>query len=258
MRLRREENQRTQTRTWKQPRPILEKLALPILPLASVAILVGCAPKTEKTKPPTPETLTHEVKIEQPIVEISKEEPELVRPPTLETTNPTVLAARGYLGVKYGWGGRSHEEIDCLGVLFLAHAEVFGTNWRKLSGMPTKLAKQLGGISAVYNTEEYLRDPARVNAALNEGDYIFFLYADSSTSDAPLPGTNYWVYHTAISTGNGYVIHANPFPDETVRKVVTEEYLVDFFTRVGYDGFAVITNAAQAQSGSQKQVPQKG
>jgi cell wall-associated NlpC family hydrolase len=153
-----------------------------------------------------------------------------------ESKNQTVLAARKYLGVKYRWGGRSTDELDCLGLIFLAH--------------------QLGGMSAIYDSGGYRKEFARTNEKLLEGDYIFFLYADAPYSDRlnetgmPLDGTNYYVYHTAISTGGGCIIHANPaFPNIVTRREVIEEPVVDLLEKGGYEAFAVVTNAAQQKKG---------
>ena len=53
--------------------------------------------------------------------------------------------AKKYIGTPYNWGGRLTEKypgLDCLGLLFLAHSETFGSEWYNFSTYPSKIIEK--------------------------------------------------------------------------------------------------------------------
>ncbi len=132
-------------------------------------------------------------------------------------TKEFVENARKYIGTQYRWGGRltkKHPGLDCLGLLFLAHSETFGSKWYDFSVYPSKIVKknQLG--RPVKGLDGILSEDLNFSS-LKEGDIIYLL-SESSIKDEPLAkiqGKNYWPWHTGMYSNKkkDLFLEASPF-----------------------------------------------
>ena len=125
-------------------------------------------------------------------------------------------AAKRYVGVPFVWGGRSKDELDCLGLLFLAYTEVTGKRWQGLSVLPSKLVKSGELGKPVEDIDGILREKIDYTQ-LKKGDIIYFLVTEKIyDTDVPLleiDGIPYWVWHVGIYAGfdkKPMVLHACP------------------------------------------------
>ena len=148
-----------------------------------------------------------------------------------------VRIAHEYLGVPYRFGGRSRMALDCLGLVFLPWERVYGTPWRSLSVMPTKLAPQLGRRIGQVGRAQFLASTAPTPDA---GEVLLFLAA-GATSDKPFlrteTGEPLWVWHVALSSGAGRMLHASPWSGKVV-----EEDIVQFVRK--HEGFQGVVRIA--------------
>ncbi len=138
-----------------------------------------------------------------------------------------------FLGTQYVFEGRDTQKfpgIDCLGLLFVSIEKVTGESWKKWNVMPSKLLKQFDVSKEKTFYNEDIKDKKFITDNLNEGDIIFFLLPYEN-KDFPVRKNNnldLWVWHVAIYSGKGNIIHASPF-DENYS--VLEEDLYNFFKR---------------------------
>lgn len=116
--------------------------------------------------------------------------------------SPLVDAARAYLGRPYSFGGRG-EQLDCLGLIFRAWADVTGQSWRSLSVMPTTLVgrEQLGapvpGLAGVRTADIDW-------SVLRPGDFVLLLDPMENPAEPALvevDGEPMWVWHTGLYAG---------------------------------------------------------
>lgn len=169
----------------------------------------------------------------------SSNKPEIIRVIGVKNINKEIVRkAKEFLNIQYVFGGRDTEQlpgIDCLGVLFKSIEKVTGENWKKWSVMPSKLLKQFdtNKEKTVYN--EDIKDKKFITDNFKEGDILFFLLPYKN-KDVPVRKNNdldLWVWHVAIYSGNGNIIHASSF-DENYS--VLEENLFDFIKRNNMTG----------------------
>jgi cell wall-associated NlpC family hydrolase len=147
-----------------------------------------------------------------------------------------VAAAAAYQDVPYAFGGRSAKKLDCLGLIFLPHQQVFGRPWRSLSVAPTALAPQLGESLGFVSSGSFL-EPGFADA-MARGEILFFL-TDAATWDAAFisrPELKLWVGHTGIYLGEGRFMHASPWQG----KVVEEDLGAFLREHLWLQGFARI------------------
>ena len=169
------------------------------------------------------------------------------KPKTNIKTKEFVENARKHLGTSYYWGGRlteKHPGLDCLGLLFVAHSETFGSNWYDFSVNPSEIVEknQLGkpvkGLDGVLSKDlEFFK--------LKEGDIIYLL-SKSKINDDPLvniQGKNYWPWHTGMYSNKekNLFLEASPFlrkVTESNFKKLLEDYprlnQAVFVTRIDY------------------------
>jgi hypothetical protein len=160
-------------------------------------------------------------------------------------------AARKLDGVPWVMGGRfgqnGVEAIDCQGLVFFALQSISKCGWKSWSVMPTtsvkgELGKPVDGLAPISATAlaALLADPAK-RGALEPGDVIWFLDPTRNPAEpsiAQLDGVDVWVWHTALYTGDGKFISADPFAGKVVEGplapyVAEHEYAGIFVTRMG-------------------------
>ena len=151
---------------------------------------------------------------------LASADPDRVGPPPpdapAQRVGLAVLAeAQAWVGAPYRWSGRDTERlpgVDCLGLLFLAHARVTGGSWRSYPVDPHplvasgKLGLPVAGVSAALRGEV----PVGV---LAPGDVLYFLLAEVPIPDEPLwtrEGVRYWPWHTGLYVGGGRTLQATP------------------------------------------------
>lgn len=124
------------------------------------------------TEPPMTETEPPETAAAQP-------EPQPVEDSSRQSRIDKVLDyARSNVGGAYVWGGSSFRATDCSGLVMLSYGQI-GVS------LPHMASSQAGyGTSVSYGE-------------LQEGDLVFFGYGSISS-----------IYHVAIYSGNGRIIHA--------------------------------------------------
>jgi len=124
--------------------------------------------------------------------------------------------ARQYMGIEYEWNGRLTKKfpgLDCLGLLFRAYDNTYGTNWWDISVYPSKIVKyeQMGtpveGLDGVFTKDVDIKK-------FEEGDVIYLL-SRNKINDEPLANINgqeYWPWHTGMYSDkeNNLFIEANP------------------------------------------------
>ncbi len=166
-----------------------------------------------------------------PLIAPAPSAPELAGHPAL------VDAARQYLGRPYRFGGRG-EQLDCMGLVFLAWQSAERGPWRRLSVNPTELVsrQQLGTpVSGL--------DPApsgAIDVALfAPGDVLFFLGWDENPNEPALStigGLPAWTWHMGLYSGRGRFIVG----DHYARKVVEEPLLAYLGQHLEYVGLYVV------------------
>jgi cell wall-associated NlpC family hydrolase len=151
--------------------------------------------------------------------------------------------ARKYLDTPYNWGGRMTEELpglDCLGLMFISIRDKYRTPWRSWSVKPSRLMDQ---IDQKNERKLFLSGPSAVPKEMHPGDFIFLLRHVKLSGDTSVAkdksGKELYVWHTAIYSGGGKMIHASPFPDERGSETykVVEEPLVPFLKQNFFEGF---------------------
>ena len=170
----------------------------------------------------------------------SSNKPEIIRVIGVKNINKEIVRkAKEFLGTQYIFGGRNTTQlpgIDCLGLLFKSIEKVTGESWRKWSVIPSKLLKQFDQSKekTIYN--EDIKDKKFITDNFKEGDILFFLLPYKNDKDVPVRKNNnldLWVWHVAIYSGKGNIIHASSF-DENYS--VLEENLFDFIKRNNMTG----------------------
>lgn len=145
--------------------------------------------------------------------------------------------AKKYVGVRYKFGGRNINGLDCMGLIFLAYSKVTGRDWRKLSVYPSKIIKSgdfgnpVEGLNGVIIEENNVKE---VISKMEIGDIIYFLVPYEVGKDKPIVSINeknYWCLHMAIYAGNGKILHANPFIDDSNKAEVIIELIENFVNR---------------------------
>ncbi len=163
---------------------------------------------------------------------------------------PLADIARRYKDVQYNWEGRlthAHPGLDCLGLLFVTLEKKYGISWKNWSVKPSELIAQLDqkhGRRTILLSES---DEASLLRSLKGGDFLFFLRPVVTSGDSAVAhdrgGKGFYVWHTAIYSGSGKMLHASPFPDsgghETYK--VVEEDLMPFMKGNQFDGLVAVT-----------------
>jgi cell wall-associated NlpC family hydrolase len=150
-----------------------------------------------------------------------------------------IAATRELLGVAYQLGGRLRapgDGIDCQGLIFYAAERIGRCGWRSFSVMPTETSawRELGapvpGLAPI-STQALEMD------RLKPGDVLWLLFAMVNPAEPPIASLaerSVWVWHSAVYTGAGRFIHADPFAG-----AVVEQDLKAFLLEYGYDGLWV-------------------
>jgi len=162
-------------------------------------------------------------------------------------TKEFVENAKKYLGTQYHWGGRltkKYPGLDCLGLLFVAHSETFGSKWYDFSVYPSKIVEknQLGkpvkGLDGILSKDLDF-------SKLKEGDIIYLL-SESIIRDKPLAniqGKDYWPWHTGMYSNKeeNLFLEASPLLKEVVesnfKKILEDNPKLNkaiFVTRIDY------------------------
>jgi cell wall-associated NlpC family hydrolase len=140
---------------------------------------------------------------------------------------PLVERARAYLGRPYAFGGRG-ENLDCMGLVFLAWEDAGRGRWRKLSVNPTTLVSRasLGQpVPAVSPAAAAGLDLG----ALAPGDVLFFLGYEENPAEpalATLAEGEAWVWHMGMYSGGGDFIVGDHYAGRVV-----EEPLLPYLAR---------------------------
>jgi hypothetical protein len=176
---------------------------------------------------------------------VHKSKSEITRVVEVKNINKEIVKnAEEYLGMQYVFGGRDTEQlpgIDCLGVLFKSIEKVTGESWKKWSVIPSKLLKQFDSTKEKTFYNEDIKDKKFITDNFKEGDVLMFLLPYKNDKDVPVrkmdlkddngkvvANLDLWVWHVAIYSGKGNIIHASSF-DENYS--VLEENLFDFVKR---------------------------
>lgn len=131
-----------------------------------------------------------------------------------------VQNARNYLNTEWIYGGRLTKKnpgLDCLGVVFLAHAKTYGTKWFDISVYPSKIIEkeQLG--KPVKSLDGVLNDSIDFSK-LEEGDVIYFMDEESNSDKhvSEIDNLKYWVWHTGIYSDKekNLFLHASPWDNK--------------------------------------------
>lgn len=159
--------------------------------------------------------------------------------PARAQTGRTVEEARKYLGVPFAWEGRGRQGLDCLGLVFRAHAGATGKNWKKfpVSAWAMLAEKTFGAPAAGLNGVEI----DSINyALLKPGDIVHFLARDKVRPDwrplATVRSVPLYAHHIGICAGDSIIIHANPYGEP---RLVREEKLRDLSDRAGFEAVVV-------------------
>ncbi|MBM4367980.1 MAG: C40 family peptidase [Deltaproteobacteria bacterium] len=161
-----------------------------------------------------------------------------VEPPAPLAGHPELVeAARRYLGRPYRFGGRG-EQLDCMGLVFLAWSSADRGPWRKLSVNPTTLVAkgQLGqpapGLDGVLAGDIDL-------ALLAPGDVLLLLGWTENPSEPALTtlgGLPAWTWHMGLYSGGGRFIVG----DHYAGKVVEEPLLAHLGRHLEYAGLYAV------------------
>lgn len=176
---------------------------------------------------------------------INTSKDEIVKVVKVKNVNKEIVKnAEEYIGRQYTFGGRDTKQlpgIDCLGILFRSIEKATGESWRKWSVIPSKLLKQFDTAKEKTFYNEDIKDKKFITDNFKEGDILMFLLPYKIDKDVPVrkmdlkdddgkvvANLDLWVWHVAIYSGKGNIIHASSF-DENYS--VLEENLFDFVKR---------------------------
>ncbi|HOX45537.1 MAG TPA: NlpC/P60 family protein [Myxococcota bacterium] len=148
----------------------------------------------------------------QPAVPPAKADPRLER----------MLAwAEARLGTEYRFGGRLTRRLpglDCLGLIFLAHARAVGGSWRDYSVVPSRMLRlrQLGPEVGRWAWDEA---PPPCPGDLRRGDVLILSWPweieDEVLQRTPA-GLALRSAHVGLYLGAGRCLHASPFAGRVV------------------------------------------
>ncbi len=159
--------------------------------------------------------------------------------------HPLVREARRLRDARYEFGGRMKDgadpTIDCMGLVFLAYQQVYGTRWQQHSPTPTKLIPR-GTLGTPVEGFEGIPNDAIEYDKLQPGDIVFVLRHEKNPKEpalAKLNGDDAWVWHMGIYSGGKQrrLLHADPF-HECVVEVPLDAYLSNVW--YGNDGIYVV------------------
>ena len=184
--------------------------------------------------------------------------PIVTSPDSIQSVSAIVTTALKYLNTPYRYNGRNEpprlRNLDCLGLLFITLQENYGIPWRKWSYVPSKLIGQIAPDSTQRDTlilDDYEGHLEDVVKDLKPGDFLFLLGPTPLVGDKPIlkncRDEDLYVWHTGIYSGSGNIIHASPFDDNNGKSVhkVIEENLLDFMTRINFEGFVKASFSAK-------------
>jgi hypothetical protein len=146
-----------------------------------------------------------------------------------EGSQKFISNARKYIGVEYKWGGRltsKNPGLDCLGLVFLAFAKTYKTNWTKLSVYPSILISENQLGEPVSGLDGVLCRNVDINK-MATGDIIFLL-SRLRIPDEPLvtiDSIKFWVWHVGIVSDISERLFLEAYPGRHVLQRCLDEVL---------------------------------